>query len=116
MPIECFFSDEEGRIGEVPITEPGETFFCLDFEAGQLNRIIGVECSFHDLGGYIHVIDDKDVLETVCPANLAETFSEATAVEWLPPNATGCLEVTDREGKAASLIMKHTLPFTQTLN
>ncbi|MBI2008978.1 hypothetical protein HYS84_01030 [Candidatus Saccharibacteria bacterium] len=116
MPIEYFMENEETSLQELPATDPGELTWFMDFANGALKRVIGIEAPLHDIGAIVHIVDDKEVLETVCPANISDVFSDKTGVGWIPPDGTHSVELSDRHGKVSILIMKHTLPFSITTN
>lgn len=117
MPIEGYFRDEDGNEEEAPATYAGETFFLQSYdEDGGLCGIIGIECPGHDLGAVVHILSDEDKLETACPANLSELFTEETMVGWMVPDGEGIITFTNKAGQCIDFVMKHSLPFTKSLN
>lgn len=115
MPIECFLFKDGEIVERIPV-DPEELFYIPDYSSGVLQRIIGIESPVHDLCGIVHVIDDEEILQTVTPENVNEVFSDETWVESIMPNSTHAIDTTDFFGDDVTLVMEHTIPFTQTMN
>lgn len=117
MPVEGYLEYENGEIEILEDTNAGELLYVGDYEeAGRISRLIGVECPKHDLGAIVHVVDDERTLESFCPANAGDAFSTETQIGWLVPDGSCSIEIINRLGRCATLVMNHKLPFTQSPN